>query len=1119
MVTANVPTDYDLLLLMQTSSATADSPFENAPFISLPFISMPFISLPFISLPFISMPFISLPFISMPFISLPFISMPFISMPFISMPFIDNPLTVSPYANAGLTFEQLPLSQVGLAAPDGSFISGADIGLDELGSANLGNLLESGLEATSLSAQQGDNPEKILVQVSPGTTAVYAAIIGNNGAISAAPYALQVEGSVPPLQAQLLGERCDGEELVTSGQTGSVELLYPAAPRGDARTLIVTQRERMMATHDMTRPEFDAWLASIQTFLDHPEVLAEVISVPSSNFVQADLQPCDVQVQNAATDLVRAQILQAIAGRPFEYIQIAGGIDIIGTHYSPDEATVGYEGLFAQDLLIDPATPLAVAIAEGYNPSDAKFGTLAPLPYRGRFLYIEDVGVGRLVETPADIKRAADAFVASNGRIPIGQALISGYDFFIDGTQATEAILDTVLEDPAAPQAFEKLINDDWTGDELRCGLTPDSTDPACAVPARATLSAINFHASYNGGLSAFGFTNLDNTNLTADEVIFTNQVGMLLPNSLIMGIGCHLGMSVPNAWGFGPEIGLPIDGALDWAEQPGNLIGSWTFGLGDDTVANRGTEGLVTLVAEQLVTERQTLGEALVRAKREYAEGLVEFDVHDEKSIIGLGLFGMPQARLDITSQPPEPSFPPPPGTDPSFSASLSLSVSTSDSTGAPTQTVASVGLVNSPTGEGQFFTLENNAQGVFGRPVLPAIRVIEDRVLGPGDTRTHDVLITGGSFIDDPNFNPKIAKTVHDWTPDVQEPTNCVRTFAPSQLGVATSLSRTRPGAAAPEITENVIVLGAQFKCTLPDGATGQEVTGTLRRYEGLSVEAQRPSSPNPILDADFTPPTVAEQRLVTQPSGDVLATLDVSDPNGVRRIVALIYRDTGGNTGVMEAVDSGPLSGPGPFQLTLPNAAGVPVAFQYVDRAGNVLLKSGKGDAIQAYTVEIVSDTVAAGANSSVTIDVPGATSIEGAELAVDFGDGTFDNFMLFDVEGAPMPGVTLDVDGNARVTVPHDYSGQFGPTLTITATLQGDTATGFDSKVVTVEVLTCDADASGIVDILDVRDIAGNRGGTVPPLHPLYDPNGDGVVSVLDARLCARMCTFPRCRLAP
>jgi len=61
----------------------------------------------------------------------------------------------------------------------------------------------------------------------------------------------------------------------------------------------------------------------------------------------------------------------------------------------------------------------------------------------------------------------------------------------------------------------------------------------------------------------------------------------------------------------------------------------------------------------------------------------------------------------------------------------------------------------------------------------------------------------------------------------------------------------------------------------------------------------------------------------------------------------------------------------------------------------------------------------------------------------------------------------------------------------------------------------QVQVCDMDADGDIDIGDVRAILRLRGQTVPPADPVADQNGDGNITVNDARGCILQCTLPRC----
>ena len=108
------------------------------------------------------------------------------------------PIENSPFFNVGtqtlkLDFTQFPLSQI--APPDGSNISSTDISLTEIGTQNLGALLQEDLQFKALSAEFGTDPEQMLVKIGPGEQALYLAIVATDQAFSAAPYSVRVEAS------------------------------------------------------------------------------------------------------------------------------------------------------------------------------------------------------------------------------------------------------------------------------------------------------------------------------------------------------------------------------------------------------------------------------------------------------------------------------------------------------------------------------------------------------------------------------------------------------------------------------------------------------------------------------------------------------------------------------------------------------------------------------------------------------------------------------------------------------------------------------------------------------------------------------------------------------------
>ena len=170
----------------------------------------------------------------------------------------------------------------------------------------------------------------------------------------------------------------------------------------------------MMQSFNLTEQDWLAWMEGMEDFF--VLVDAKVISVPSEWYDYADLSPCVVDEQNQVAELIR-QAIAANKTDSTQYVQLMGSLDIVPPYYVPDETQTGNESLFASDLLTQPGTPLGAAISEGYMLTDAFYVDSDPQPFNGRQLYVEDISVSRLVETPAEILANAQRFSDSGGFI------------------------------------------------------------------------------------------------------------------------------------------------------------------------------------------------------------------------------------------------------------------------------------------------------------------------------------------------------------------------------------------------------------------------------------------------------------------------------------------------------------------------------------------------------------------------------------------------------------------------------------------------------------------------------------------------------------------------------
>ncbi|HEU4430278.1 MAG TPA: hypothetical protein VFT98_16075 [Myxococcota bacterium] len=1016
--------DYDLIVL---SAVPGQTPFGSQPLKTAPFLNSPFLNSPFLNSPFLNSPFLNSPFLNSPFLNSPFLNSPFLNSPFLNSPFLN-----SPFLNSPIGLDQIPLSQLA-GAPDPNAVSGADVSLDELGSFNLAGLENEALVVKSISARLGSATEQALVRVGGEETALYVAVVAHDGAFAAAPYALSVQASRPLDRVALLGVNCEGTPRVPAAQaTSALEVLHAAG--GAPKTIGVIQRQRFQLAHGLDDAEFAAWLASIAPALDHPALAMRLVSVPSVDFDAADSAPCDVTAQNGAAAALKAAVQAQLAAFPSAQAVVLLGDQSILPHYAELDGTdVANERFYGGDALVREDTPLAATLAGGFNLTDAYY-TAPGLPFGGRTLWVETLPVGRLAKDPAGIAAELASFAAKAGVITPTRALATGYDFFADGTAANASVLETLAPTTALNDAS-------WTADDLRCeafGIASASSGPVCRVPE---LTAINLHGTHFAGLSANGFATGD----FSDFVDTDDLAGGQTADTFTASIGCHTGLSMPAEWSIPQAFGLRVDPANDWAQQAGVQLRPINYGLGHSDFADRGSEGLVTRVLERAAAGA-TLGEALVGAKAAYLLGLRQVDVYDEDSVISLALHGLPQWRIS-EGVPPAP--PPPPSGTPFGTLQLAVIEN-----GATTTIASALATQSSP--KGAYLTADGGADAPHARATQPTLAVFEER--SATGTRVHDVALRGGTFTVLPGFDPVLATFTQEWLQDQPEPKACVEATSPTQLGTVNTLDL------GGQTLQTLLFTAGQFECTLPLEQQGSaDVVGNERVWTSATIEALHPTSA--ALDGDFTPPTVTQQDVSADPeSGDVTVTLDASDANGLREVIALVFEDTDGlpgGAGSAVSYTTGAIAGaPGPHTLVLPGALGKLISLQYIDGAGNLLLKSFKGKLFEAVPVEIQTSIFSIAGSTTIVVTIGSFDALGAPVLTVDFGDGTSASHPLVDANGDPTAIVQLQPDGSAIARVTHDYSGATAAAFTVVATVSADGAGGSDSAV-----LTSCADAIG------------------------------------------------------
>lgn len=921
------------------------------------------------------------------------------------------------YARGAFQFSNIPLSDLGYTGYDGEQIGGTDITLDELG---LGDISASGVELAGFSANRGLDNDTALARIDKVGTRLYVAVTGPNGSFSTAAYRLQIEASVTLDLEEVLGsEVCTGTPLVTTGATSGVTTLfdYPGA----ATSLIVTQRERMRTTHNMDDAAWADFLADLVELASQPTVQADVISLPSTTYDAWDIAPCSIDAANAVANAARDEIQSRLNG--IQNVVVAGGDNIVPHLRVPDETIISNERDYVLDSFTRPGSPLFASIIQGFNLTDDHYVDASPTDWQGRKLYLPDLPIGRLVETPDDIRATTDAYVASQGLLSPQTARSFGYDFFSDGAGAVADNLSTKL-------STTSLINEIWTADDLRCQFL--GQDIAGLTGCNTTdVAALNAHFTHYGAYSANGFNNDDLGDFLGSNEVAASPLGGLV-GSVVFTMGCHAGLNVPDGDSEAPDPGLGIDPALDYpqamAMQQAILIASTGYGLGE-TEGLAGTEKLLEIFSRELVDGGATAGGALVRAKQDYILEQAAPTVYDEKSTIQTVFYGLPMYSVRTPVAP---------------AATASLAAPAGDVTvnvddgGTPTNIVVSRELET--VADGQYYLAGGEYQATAGRPIQPKA-VIDVPNTG---TPVKDVVVWAAAYTDITQFDPVIARPTTEWEDGATEPQSCIETFWPAMIARLNSLD------IGGVIEQKLVLTTGQFRCTSGNDPT---VTGTERLYDDITTELLRCPA-----GGERVAPLVRTVDL-RRSGADVLVTVDTADASGIDRIVVL--RIFGGLITPVE-LDLN-LETTGIFTVTIPNAAfGENYIVQVQDGACNVAVATGKGVTLNAVGVDAGPDQVIV-PNTPNTftsrIEAYG-TLVPPVSYAWDFGDGET-------ASAALGPGdITLAPDGSASFTVQHAYDPALvTPVLAVVRVTDSAGGVGTDSAVV---ALDDDLDDDGVLN---------------------------------------------------
>jgi hypothetical protein len=276
------------------------------------------------------------------------------------------------------------------------------------------------------------------------------------------------------------------------------------------------------------------------------------------------------------------------------------------------------------------------ALREGYLLSDDPIGDFDPQARRGSPLYVPDVALGRLVETPEEIERQFAQYQDSGGVLDPASGFVSGYDFVKDGAaQIRDALA------PALPGgSLSSRIDETWGAADALAGINTTA----------AAFTSVNGHYDHFRALPAAAF------NGTQPDLLHARDAAPA-GGSLLFNLGCHGGLNVP---AVSVALASETERLGDWPQRAAGrgalTVGNTGYGYGDtETVAY--SERLIAEFARNVGSGDVAAGQALLFAKQHYAATLGTGDDYDAKALAIGTFYGPPTSPRCRRASPVPPA------------------------------------------------------------------------------------------------------------------------------------------------------------------------------------------------------------------------------------------------------------------------------------------------------------------------------------------------------------------------------------------------------------------------------------------------------------------------------
>ncbi len=716
---------------------------------------------------------------------------------------------------------------------------------------------------TGQTRQTGEERLNFNIGADPGW--YYLMVNGLNNASSYIPYTLSV--AIEPLAAQSYG------------------------------SLILTHRARLQARFSAQAEQdlYDKLIA----LAGQPSVSGLIVDIganpaASDAYLAWDADPASPALANAVAQAIKTLIGEQLSLYPgIRYLVIAGDDHIVPfyrtliTPTTPGSSQTwrdesAYLSLFAGPW--NTADPTVEALRGNYTLTDDYYAADEGIDRRGHTVHVPGRGLGRLVETPAEMGAVVDAFIAMGGHQTAARGLAAGASFPVNITQW---ICDRFSASGLTAICF---ANDSWNANTLRSAwLDTPQTQELVSINADTQHAQITPPA---GGAE------------TAQDALSASA-----PRSgvLLYSLGNHMGLNV--------APGNP--GELDWpqalAGKGASLVGNtgWGYGLAQGTGLS---DAMIERFTRLLVTgDGATLGDALLYAKRAYYLGAARFDHFDAKVLAGLVLYGLPMFSINTAAAgvygasahmagAAQTTDAPTPATSPQVERGGEIMVEQ--------QVIRFGSPVTQTTPTGQYFTLDGQSGAPDGQPLQPRHIVSTYAISRP----IHGAVLVEATYRDVAGINPVIAVAVNPGAAPISEPAFQSTHWTPQTLfNIQTARGMFDGG-----LAQDVVIDAGQFK--------GTSSLGAQRLYSSVTAWLYRAD------DSDWTPPEIG--CILASPTLTGTQMRVTADDDSEIYGVLVAYTT---NAGQWQSVDLSQASN-GAWAGTVPAPMAV-LLVQVVDKAGNV------------------------------------------------------------------------------------------------------------------------------------------------------------------------------------